>query len=356
MNLFDPSNLIINENTDLLRLESYCDKEESFFFQTLSFISECRSDVDAANKVFYKSLLESGNNHIVINESFSDFFQSIKNVIRKVIEFVKSIFKRFLTKLNSLIKREKYLKNHKDDFNKFSSKNEFTFDGFTFTFLPTIPAVNTLTDYSKSIEDINVSGYAKGEDAKQTLKAKYETFIRDLDDHIYDEIRAQCIGSDSKYIYETEYAKELFCIFRDDQSTKEPIEVTASKVSEYYSRFTNFDKLEKEIKKDRDRIEKEYEKLKKQVDAAVKKTADGSSMTVDDVNGVAGNPFVADKDMVAILDLFVKAKANQIQNISNIHLLAFGAKLDAIKDCFNQDKTVLYRALSKIQGTLKEEV
>lgn len=356
MNLFDPSNLVLNEGVDLLEINSLCTREESYFYQTLEFLTECKKEVNDANKTFYKSLLESGNNHIIVHESFSDFFQVIKNVIMKVINFVKSIFKRFITKLNSLVKREKYLKNHKDDFNKFSSKNEFKFDGYKFTIIPTVPVLNTITDYSKSLEYINTSVEAVNlDEAKKQLQAKYDAFMKDLDDTIYDTARAECIASEEPAIYENEYAKVLFALFRDEQATKEEMEVTASNIMEYYSRFDDFKKTETSIKKDKDRIEKEYETLKKQVEAAVKKTADGSSITINGADGTKGNPFVVDRDMLGIMDLFIKAKANQIQNLSNIHLLAFGAKLDAVRDCFQQDKTVLYRALSKVQGTLKED-
>ena len=48
------------------------------------------------------------------------------------------------------------------------------------------------------------------------------------------------------------------------------------------------------------------------------------------------------------IDLFVKKKAEQIIEMCNIHSLAFSYKLDAIKDCYKQDKDVLYKALSKL--------
>ena len=50
------------------------------------------------------------------------------------------------------------------------------------------------------------------------------------------------------------------------------------------------------------------------------------------------------------IDLFVKAKVSQVQMLSNIHSQVFSAKLEAAKDEFIQNKTILYRALYKVLG------
>ena len=56
-------------------------------------------------------------------------------------------------------------------------------------------------------------------------------------------------------------------------------------------------------------------------------------------------------DFMAQLDLYVRAKVDQIQEYSNIHILAFTAKLDAIRDAYRQSRNVLYSALSKVDVT-----
>ena len=50
------------------------------------------------------------------------------------------------------------------------------------------------------------------------------------------------------------------------------------------------------------------------------------------------------------IDMYMKAKVNQVQQMSNIHTMAFTAKIQAAKDCFVQDKKILYKALAKIKG------
>ena len=50
------------------------------------------------------------------------------------------------------------------------------------------------------------------------------------------------------------------------------------------------------------------------------------------------------------IDMYMKAKVTQVQQMSSIHTMAFSAKLQAAKDCFVQNKSMLYKALSKIKG------
>ena len=52
----------------------------------------------------------------------------------------------------------------------------------------------------------------------------------------------------------------------------------------------------------------------------------------------------------------MKARANEVNEVASIHTIAFSARLDAYKDQFNQDKTILYKALYRILGNIKTGV
>jgi hypothetical protein len=62
-----------------------------------------------AVKEFYKNIMESEDNQEIITESFEGFFDRAKEIIKKFLAFIKKIFAKFVTKLNSLFKSEKYL-------------------------------------------------------------------------------------------------------------------------------------------------------------------------------------------------------------------------------------------------------
>jgi hypothetical protein len=315
--------------------------------------------------VFYKAVLESNGDYVIVHEAFSDFFSFIRKVIDKIIDFVKSLFKRFITSLNSAIKREQYLKNHKDDFKNFGKNHEFKFDGYEFSILPGIPKTDVLQSFADSMNDIDLAQFASREypvggptkDAtiKTHVQKKYDDMVADNDGSYYDRKRGETIGKPDEAITQSDYANVLFSLFRNEVSSKEEIDVTAPRIVEFYSRFEGSKSLETQITKEKDAVEKAYKDIKNKVEKALKRTADGKNIRVATGVDTEDPEIAVSADVVQILDLFVKAKANQIQMLSDIHTLAFSAKLDAISDCFKQDKAVLYKALYKIQGINKED-
>ena len=362
--VFNPMNFI----TDDLRSTSNLDHmsiptEESYFIKAMNFVIESRNEFNSASKDLYRTILESGNDQEVITEGFSDFFSKIKEIIDKFIKFIKSLFQRFITALNSAMKRDKYIQKHKKDFEKFSEKNEFTFDGYEYTFSPSIPVINALESFSKEFIEIDFSQLDsdKTADRLKNISSKvsnqYTDFINKLENDWYDVFRGRTIGMEKYPITQSEFAKELFALYRNETSDKTNITVNKAYVEDAYKRFENCGSLQNETKKTKERIEKEYNSIKSQVQQMVGRNKDMDpskiSATIQAPDGEIPT-FELNNEILATLDLFVKAKVDQVQEMSAIHALAFSAKLDAISDCFRQDKAVLYKALSKIQGTISE--
>ena len=329
----------INNNTD----------GKSFFSESLDFAREMNTEYINNTCSLYKSILESGDNPYVIHESFSEFFEFIKKIIKKAIDFIKKLCDKFIVLLMRLISSDKYLKKHKDEFSKFTSDNEFEHKGYNFTIKEGVPKNSVLSDFAKTIGQIENLGSATV--TTDVVKNAYNNLTNELDNDYYDRVRAEVLGRSGESISDSEYADELFEEFRDGKDTKEDFTVTSTIVLDAYHRFDNYEKLKKEIKKQSKDIESKYQEISKSFDKVTgdfDKTAGTYSVNIDGVQGTVN------KDAITELDLWCKAKASQIQKISTIHHMAFSAKLDALKDCFKQDKTILYKALYRIKGNSKD--
>ena len=359
--IFTSSEILTKGYTgEINSIDAYEDSslEDSFFIQTLKFVKESREEFNTANKKFYRSVLESGDDYIAITEAFDGFFDSIKSIINKVIEFIKTLWGKFLTQLNKFFNSEKYLKDHLKDLDKFTSENEFTFDGFEFTISDAVPAKEVIS---------NLIGVGSGADLDATdnlttnadLEKKYNALISKLEDDWYDKARAQILGRPNGAIVDSDYAEELFKEFRNGESHKQELTVGVSSLSTYKIVFEKHKDLEKEAKKTKNRLENEYNDIKKGFDNAVKRTGDNYSFIYKTAKGeepIFGNDAkLTDSDARKTLELYVKAKSDQISRLSNLHLLAFSAKLDAIKDQTRQAKFVLYKSLYRIQGKLNSK-
>lgn len=329
----------------------------SYLEETYHYILEVNKEYNAINKEFYRSLLESGDNDELIHESFGDFFGKIREIIAKFLAFIKSIFERFCTGLNRFIQSDKYLKKHSKEFDKFASENNFTHQGYDFTFSSNIPVVNALaafnSDFVFNMKDENMA-FSTAEEIK-TSREKLSSSLED--GGWYDRFRGQVIGEDTP-IYKTDFAEQLFATYRNGESSKSDIEVDSYYVHVALENFNNHTKAINEIKKNRTRIDSEYEAVRKQVDKMAKVSySNGTSTAVMTVKPDGSRiPDTLTGDQVTQMDLYIKSKVNQIQEMSTIHAMAFAAKLDAYNDMFKQDKAVLYKALSRIQATMPKEV
>ena len=358
--VFNPINLSESVNTvigiDLDRLVQQ--NNSSYFKETLNFVIETQKEFNLANKNFYKAIVESTGNEEVIQESFGDFFTKIGEIISKFLDFIKRLFDKFILNLNSFIKREKYITKHEKDLAKFSTIHEFRYNGYEFIFSPEIPAINALAEFSDGfvfgVDAKTDSPYLKSDSSGSSLKNALSIVNNELSNgKWYDNFRASVINADSP-ILQADYADELFKVFRNGDTSKEDIDITSTVVNMSLNRLKAHDKAVSTVKVTKDRIDSEYNSIKKKVENMLKiNYKNGNRMAnIYDDSKVTARPFTGDE--ISTMDLLAKAKTTQVQEMSTIHALAFSAKLDALNDCFKQDKAILFMALSKVNAIGKE--
>ena len=351
----------INEST-LSLADSFKDtdgSDHSYFLETLNFLSNMEGECLENDRVLYRGLCESCGSQDIIQESFSDWVTSFKNIIKKIIDFLHALLNKFLVGLNMLVKREGYLKKHKEDFHKFDENHKFHMNVYTFTLDNNIPQDKVLKEFDNMFEDNDPRNTWGTENPKasnpikpQDVTNTYDEFIKSLNSgDYYDKIRADLLGV-SGSVDSSDFAKELFDKFRDG-GTKEDKEFESGDITEAYNRFEAYEKIKKDITKKKNEAEKEYKRLAKDIENSVKR--DGEKLHLDSkyMNGGKAKDINVGADVAAKYELLIKAKANAIHEISNLHTMAFSARLDAYKDQFNQDKTILYKALYRIMGNIK---
>lgn len=353
--LSEASNLPIGVDLDrMVRRDN-----ESYFNEALSFVLEMQKEYNSANIGFYRSVVESAGNEEIVQESFGDFFHKIMEIIQKFLKFIRSLFDKFLLGLNAFVKREKYIYKHENDLAKFTNIHEFRYTGYEYTFAPEIPRIEALAEFS--------DGFLFDLDSKSNSKGAINTYSADglknslsaLNNALesgtwYDKFRANVIGRDGDIVLKSDYASELFKTFRNEESSRDDFDVTASVVSATLMRFKGHESAISSARNTKDRIDSQYNSVRKQVENMLKINYKGGER-VATIYGTDNVPTELSSEAITTMDLFVKAKTAQIQEMSTIHALAFSAKLDALNECFKQDKAVLYKALAKVQGSLGKE-
>lgn len=362
--MFEPTNTLASANFDILKMDAVedplinvnklatLDFEECYTAQVVAFINETRSEMTDKKIAFYKSLNEATNERLVL-ESFADFFAGVRDIIRKFIAFLKKLVDKFTVSVMKLAKSDKYIKKHKDLFSRIEKDMEFEFKGFEYTFDPMIPSPSAALDYNSSLFD-NLYGNEKRELTTQSVKDSIIAMDLEKD---YDEFCAKVIGKTGDTIYVSEFSQELYKVYRNGETDTNNITVDSAYIRKCLNRFLGYTKMQSEITHQRDDIIRAYERVQKQVEDITKRNTDLNAQAfrtrlpndmqdIDIVTTTAGGTMMA-AELMAQIDVYVRAKIDQIQEYSNIHLLAFGAKLDAMKECLSQDRNVLYTALRR---------
>lgn len=369
--MFEPTNTLASANFDILKMDTVedplinvnklatLDFEECYTAQVVDFINECRNEMTDKKIAFYRSLNEATDQRAVL-ESFSDFFAGVKQIIDKFIKFLKKLVDKFVATLMKLVKSDNYIKKHKEIFNRIERDMEFEFKGYEYTFSPSVPSPDAALGFNNSLFD----GLYSNEKRELTAQSVKDSIIAMDLEKDYNEFRGKVIGKDGESIYISEFSDELYKVYRNGDSDTSNITADAAFIRKCLNRFLDYAKMQKEVIHQRDAIIKAYNNVQKQVEDITKRNTDLdkqaflSRLPVDnvitDIETTAGGTMMA-AELMTQIDVYVRAKIDQIQEYSNIHLLAFGAKLDAMKECLNQDRNVLYTALRKSSVEFKEK-
>lgn len=368
MDNFIPTNTLASTAFDVLKMDAIDDPlinvnklatmdiEESYFASAVSFIKECNKEITDNKLTLYRNISEATTQGVVL-ESFSDFFIKAKDIIDKFLKFIKSLFQRFINTVMKMVSSDKYITKNKKKLDDFKPEDNFNFNGYKYTFSPNVPLASAALSYNNNLFD---KLYASGTNGVLTTTGVRDV-VNSLDfEEDYNNFRAQVIGKEGS-ISVSEFSEELFKVFRNGELDTDKFEVSRTEVMRSLDRFESYKKIKSELEHERSEIEKAYDRVKKQIQEIVKrngdmnvsafinKLPDGNGITnVDTVNN---DGFTMSGDFMAQIDMYVKAKVDQIQEYSNIHALAYSAKLDAHKECLKQDRNLLYTAMSKVLRT-----
>lgn len=321
--------------------------DECYFLSGINFIKEQNEEINKYKTNLYKSISEATETYVV-HEAFGLFFARIDDIVRKVLDFFVSLVKRFSTALSKIVESNRYLIKHKDTFSKMLPIDNFEFDGFTFSISPDVPVTNVICgEFNKDLFSDLYDKTSNPIDGNDFSNAQ-----SNLENFDYGNIRGKIIGKNYS-INESDFATELFRVYRNGKSEASKFTVNNQVVNNSLNRYSSHKDTLKEIERNNKAISKEYNEILKQVKNVTKRNGDLNAAAF--VNAIPGiqdientNGYIS-SDLMTKIDIYIKAKCDQITQYSNIHILAFTAKLDAVKDMYMQDRTMLYTALSRIQ-------
>lgn len=336
---FIPDNLANINETKL--------QENYYTNNSLDFLLECHNELLLVRQDFYKTVLESDNQYI-INESFNDILNKIKAIIKKILAYIETLVRRFITQLGKFIQADKYILLMKNDIKKFPKQESFNISGYNFTIEDNIPAIDIegldLSKIKSEIQSID-----KDDDITNKISKLAILLTEFSNESKMNDIRGQILNVDYS-ISETDFANTLFAIYRDNKSEESTIKIKYADVMETLQDYEGYKDKIKKIKSLENNIKSKYKILENQINSIISSNMklDGSSKIN---NKIDSEKFTTDQAtrLKNTLDNLVLSQTNQIQRIANLHLRAIAGKMDAYNALTMQSRNILYRALNIVQ-------
>lgn len=324
-------------------------EDHSFFLESLDFIQES----DQVIRNIFDEILEESLFDITINadktkQEYNKKF-SFSNIVQYIFELflhaVEQLWLRFKALMVRLLNSDTSIRHYKNALLSFDEPLKVYIPYYIYTNLDIdIPSDTLRIIFSDEYDDLldrleKISNIRDKDRIIDKLRGIYQEVSRQLENgNYYNKIRVKIMGKiDGSIITEQDFTNQITIFFRNNM--KEPFEpkhpIPSYEVQNAAKRFFAYDKTmkvlenqNKEVKNSAGRISKRIQKIK------------GSD--------IFKHYIPIDYDIEYALNQVLQLKSGQISKSCNLIVMAYGAKLDAMKEAMKQDRKILHAAISQI--------
>lgn len=311
-------------------------EDRCLFTEALDMIIENNRNLNSIIKGVYTNaaLCESVRREKYLAE-FS-FIELMENIINFFVETIQTLWGKFKSLMQRIVYSDGTIEKYEDKIKNLKSEFTLSFSRYIYTCsdsnIPSIDLKNTFAD------DYSILQGKLSKIAELKTKAERASAMRSIEADIkadaspvyYDTLRAKTMGKGG-LVSSTEFSTCLFNFFRDGgEYTNTKIDVT--ELTNVYNRYMSHKELIKQTEKAKNDTIAAAKEIKKKVEA----------MTL-----AKNNKFYTayDTEEEVLFNKIITTKNTQVGEACNIFVMAFSAKLDALKESAIQDKKVLFEAI-----------
>ena len=342
--LFNISNMF-SENAKFSNFASETPVSGCYFENTLSILETFNSDFNKLNKDLYVRLNEA-EEKAQENDILCDYFKQVEALIQDFINKANEQTSRFVITIDNIVDANQGLASSKELISNFKP---FTYRYYKFKNIsnPNFPQMNPLTVYKKEFDFIGQLLQDLGPASSNLQKLQAIATVYNKLHEVGDSksFAKTCIkdvvNCDSDDCMES-FAKDLYEEFKDD----DPEDVVISKSVMYDIKLSlaNYKTLENAGVATAENLIKQFSEIAEDIKTIICGN-DKNTLKIDTkTDGIKNTTYKLDTYGMNQVDLFLKAKINQIATMVNIYAIALSIKLDAISDYFDQCKDILAAA------------
>ena len=368
INTFIPTNSLLAASFDSLKDDfsdpvitldalSKVNMDECYFSSSIKIIKKMNEAFTNYKIAMYKTLSFAESNQMLL-ESFTDYYVQAESIISDAIKFLENKMESFFNTMEAFIAENKAIIEHKKALlEEIKHYQDDSRELHTFTIDNNTPNIGALENFNASlfeelfkpqITDFNAESISRTVGATE-LEEDYKRF------------RSNILNLADENISEQEFARALYRVFRNNNGM-EDANITEVEIKNMAEVWFGFNEIKSSLKEDLNAIKNSYEAILKKI-STISKNNSGLSIGaftsllpgdvgVEKIDGhdIDKSGAMMSSNMMLELDVYCKAKLDQLHKYTDIILMAMTAKMDAIKDMYMEYRACLYDAIEVLDN------
>ena len=352
-NIFNLSNIFTESTShDMIRDKFY---DESYLYTAMTELKDFQRSFMENTIGLYKSIYEAENSSKE-NQIFCQYFTDIDNKINDIINKVNETLSRFTINVENIVDANRDIIDNTSvitrckpfvySYTKYEKINDKNF-----------PPINAIGIFKEEFDYIAQLLQELGPTASNQSKLKviatvYNKLVKsdiDINKKCIESILGECEDSEDV----AEFPEHLYEEFKS--SEKEDIEITKGKLYEIKMSFDNYQGIIDSCSESASRLVSQLCSISDEIKRIICGN-DKTTYTVDTTtDGIRNTDYKMDTYGMNQLNIFLKAKLNQVVQICNIYYIAIAIKLDATMEYFKQCKDILTFAMANTKEDIQSD-
>ena len=346
-NIFNLSNIFAESSSSSI-LSSGTITNESYIFSAMRDLRDFNSAFMENTTNLYKAISEAEDTKSE-NNVFCQYFEEVDAELSKIIKNINDSISRFTINVENIVDANRDIL---DNTSIITSCKPFTYHYTQYKRIndKDFPSINAIGIFKQEFDYIaltlqDLGPMASNQNKLKVIATVYNKFVQGTTD-----ITKKCImgilgeDDDDDDDIVSEFPEKMYDRYKKDT---DDVEITKGKLYDVKMSLTNYRNIIDSCSNTADELIKQLSSISAEVKRIICGNSNNTFTVKTSTDGIRDTDYRMDSYAMNQVDIFLKAKINQVIQIANVYYIALAIKLDATMDYFKQCKDILTIAMAK---------
>lgn len=339
-NMFSFKSLVTESNIERLFKRNFVVNEEVYMHSSLNYLREFNDSMTSSTEKMYKLVMEA-DSKTQENSIMCEYFSEAKTAITKFTNKINELGSRFKINIDNLMDTNRDLIDDTSILDNFKECLSYEMYKFYHMGDSNFPKLCPMNLYKKEFGEIGrlmqeLSPVAKDEDKLKIIATVYNNLSKDMSNNWVDRVMDDILPDRNR---ELSFAENLYAAYKSE--TKEQVNLNKGSLYNAKEVLINYKTYIESNLSMIDNIVNSFNTIAAELGEMLFRNKDCRMKIKTDIDGVADRDYQLSVYSMNNLNIFMKAKINQIVQLCNLYTVAVSIKLDVTADFIKQNKELL---------------